>query len=451
MTEAESPLSEREIEVLKLVATGASNQDIARNLIITVSTVKVHLRNIFEKIQVQSRTEATLYAIRQGWVVMEGVEVPPSEPPAEPAAAPDTANTASAATPLPRPLAWWQRAYALAALALAATLVVLPALGQEQRVVAAANPISDQPATSAPAAHVESSRWTDRADLPAPRARLALAVYKGGLYAIGGDLQTGVTDQVAFYSPDTDMWSGKAAKPTAVSNVGAAVVGDRIYVPGGCTGPANAIDRVEVYDPQGDVWTQAASMPLPVCAYAMAVAGNKIYVFGGWDGKSFVDRVLVYDTAADTWAKKRPMPVARGFSAAGALDGVIYVVGGYDGASEFADTYAYNVAGDTWTQRAGMSMPRGGLGVTVVNDRLYAIGGGWENYLATNERYDPVSNSWTAFESPVLGQWRNLGVAVLGTEIYAVGGWNGDYMAVNAAYRALFRIILPLNAPRTTQ
>jgi DNA-binding CsgD family transcriptional regulator/N-acetylneuraminic acid mutarotase len=449
MAEAESPLSEREIEVLKLVATGASNQDIARYLVITVNTVKVHLRNIFEKIQVQSRTEATLYAIRQGWVVMEGVEAPPSESPAELYAAPSAASIASIATPPSRPLAWWQRAYALAALGLAAALVLLPALGQEQRVVAAANPISDQPVAGAASAHVETSRWTDLADLPAPRARLALAVYGGQLYVIGGDQQTGVTDQVALYSPDTNTWSGRAAKPTAVSNVGAAVVGDRIYVPGGCTGPTSVTNRLEVYDPQDDVWTQAAPMSLPVCAYAMAAVGNEIYVFGGWDGKSFVDYVLVYDTVADTWAKKGPMPVARGFAAAGALDGVIYVVGGYDGTSEFADTYAYNAAGDTWTQRAAMSMPRGGLGVTVVNDRLYAIGGGWENYLATNERYDPVSNSWTAFESPVLGQWRNLGVAVLGTEIYAVGGWNGDYMAVNAAYRALFRIILPLNVPNT--
>jgi len=452
MAEAESPLSQREIEVLKLVATGASNQDIARDLVITVNTVKVHLRNIFEKIQVQSRTEATLYAIRQGWVVMGGVEASPSESPAELAAAPDAASIASAAStaiPPPRPLAWWQRAYALAALALAAVLVLLPTLGQEQRVVAAANPISDQPVAGAASAHVETSRWTDLADLPAPRARLALAVYGGQLYAIGGDQQAGVTDQVAFYSPDTNTWSGRAAKPTAVSNVGAAVVGDRIYVPGGCTEPTSVTNRVEVYHPQDDVWTQAASMPLPVCAYAMAAVDNKIYVFGGWDGKSFVDHVLVYDTAADTWTERQPMPVARGFAAAGALGEVIYVVGGYDGASEFADTYAYDVAGDIWTQRASMSMPRGGLGVTVVNDRLYAIGGGWENYLATNERYDPVSNSWTAFESPVLGQWRNLGVAVLGTEIYAVGGWNGDYMAVNAAYRALFRIILPMSAPKT--
>ncbi len=453
---AESPLSQREIEVLKLVATGVSNKDIARDLDITIHTVKVHLRNIFEKIQVQSRTEATLYAIRQGWAVMEGVEATPSEPPADLAAAPaeapspSIADAASAATLFSRPLAWWQRVYALATLVVAAVLVFLPTLGQEQRVVAAANPISDQPAGAPASAHVETSRWTDMADLPAPRARLALAVYGGQLYAIGGDLQSGVTDQVMRYSPGTNTWSGGAPKPTAASNIGAAVIGDRIYVPGGCTGPTSVTDRLEVYHPQNDKWTQAASMPLPVCAYALATVGNKLYVFGGWDGKNFVDHVLVYDTDADTWAERRSMPVARGFAAAGALGQAIYVVGGYDGTGEFADTYAYDVAGDSWTQRAAMSMPRGGLGVTVINDRLYAIGGGWENYLATNERYDPASNSWTAFESPVLGQWRNLGVAVLGTEIYAVGGWNGDYMAVNAAYRALFRLIVPLNVPQNT-
>jgi hypothetical protein len=74
---------------------------------------------------------------------------------------------------------------------------------------------------------------------------------------------------------------------------------------------------------------------------------------------------------------------------------------------------------------------------------LYAIGGGWESYLATNERYDPASDTWSAFESPVLGEWRNLGVAALSTQIYAVGGWNGGYSGVNEAYQALFRIILP--------
>src|SRR5262245_54068049 len=65
-------LSEREREILCLVATGASNKEIAARLDISLNTVKVHLRNIFAKIGVASRTEATLFAIRQGLVEVPG-------------------------------------------------------------------------------------------------------------------------------------------------------------------------------------------------------------------------------------------------------------------------------------------------------------------------------------------------------------------------------------------
>ncbi len=52
------PLSDRELEVLQLMATGASNQDIAEALVIAVNTVKRHARNIFDKLGVENRTQA---------------------------------------------------------------------------------------------------------------------------------------------------------------------------------------------------------------------------------------------------------------------------------------------------------------------------------------------------------------------------------------------------------
>jgi len=61
-------LSARELEIIELVATGATNQQIARELIISVNTVKAHLRNIFAKLDVESRTEATLYVIQHGLI-----------------------------------------------------------------------------------------------------------------------------------------------------------------------------------------------------------------------------------------------------------------------------------------------------------------------------------------------------------------------------------------------
>ena len=58
-------LTDRELEVLRLVARGSSNREIARDLFISENTVKNHVRNILEKLQLHSRMEAVMYAVRE--------------------------------------------------------------------------------------------------------------------------------------------------------------------------------------------------------------------------------------------------------------------------------------------------------------------------------------------------------------------------------------------------
>jgi len=58
-------LTDREMEVLKLVARGLNNRDIAKELFISENTVKNHIRNILEKLQLHSRMEAVVYAVRE--------------------------------------------------------------------------------------------------------------------------------------------------------------------------------------------------------------------------------------------------------------------------------------------------------------------------------------------------------------------------------------------------
>ena len=61
-------LSAREHEVLRLIVDGLSNQEIAERLVVSLDTVKTHVRHIFEKLAVNDRTQAALKAVRAGWV-----------------------------------------------------------------------------------------------------------------------------------------------------------------------------------------------------------------------------------------------------------------------------------------------------------------------------------------------------------------------------------------------
>lgn len=68
---AEAPLTEREVEILRLAAKGLSNKEIAQELSLSLPTVKAHLGNVFNKLAVGSRIEAVLWAMRKGLFRLE--------------------------------------------------------------------------------------------------------------------------------------------------------------------------------------------------------------------------------------------------------------------------------------------------------------------------------------------------------------------------------------------
>ena len=68
---SEEPLTQREVEVLRLIAQGFENKEIAGRLVISEATVRTHVSNILGKLHLASRTQAALYALREGFANLE--------------------------------------------------------------------------------------------------------------------------------------------------------------------------------------------------------------------------------------------------------------------------------------------------------------------------------------------------------------------------------------------
>lgn len=437
-----SKLSKRELQVLEAVAKGMSNQEIGRELVISENTVRVHLRKIYAKLEVQSRTEATMKGLQIGII-----EMPPGDGESAETASPAAPNSGAAAT-MPTPtLAGWQLSYFAAAIVVAALVLFTP---YWRRVFnrPVGNPIADVAAApSAPVAAAPlENQWQLRGEMPTARSRLGVANFGGKLYLIGGERTSGTTGLVEIFDPAAQQWLEGAAKPTAVANVQALVIGNEIFVPGGCTTETDAVSTFEVFNPEENTWRTAAPLPAPRCAYAAAVLHDKLYLFGGWDGSAYITETVAYSPADDVWQPvDAPYPEAIGFAAAAALGDEIYVAGGYDGEREYDAVNRFNPQTETWAAAPALNHPRGGLGLVALGDTLYAVGGGWTAMVANSEKLSRGETQWEDIRSPLAGEWRNLGLVTVDRDIFAVGGWNGDYLKDIYSYKTVYKLFIPLS------
>ncbi len=335
-----SELSERELQILLLVAQGLSNRQIAGQLDISDNTVKVHVRNIFVKINVASRTEASLYAVRHGLIVVESQSAAPA-----PTVEPPPTLVAHVATVRPAQVPRWGW------LVVAGIVVVIGGGGlawwSTQTTVA---PVIRQQ-SSAP------TRWARLPAPPNPQPDQQLVVYAGQLYAFVGNHRAqwlqfdGVTRtwivlaDLPFVMPNSAKvwadaaglwvvgsddgrgvwrWDGKAWQvqpmlPAGVTVAGVVRVDGALLVLGQISARTAGLSAWTLA-PQAQSWQPRVDFTHTVSDVQLVVLDGVVYLFG--DG----GHVWRLDGQAQRWVADRDLPFVWSSGAVTTVLGSILVI-----------------------------------------------------------------------------------------------------------------------------
>ncbi|MCP4362268.1 MAG: hypothetical protein GY796_30040 [Chloroflexi bacterium] len=444
MPEFGEVLSKRELEVLVCLSQGAGNKDIAADLSISQNTVKVHLRNIYTKLGVSSRTEAAAVALQQGMITMPGVDVktavPPPDPP-PPTSEPENTPEPEQLSPPPARHRWrnWRTA---AVLLTVLTLIVL--------IVGTVYIIQSLSETTVFEPTDLGENWSAIRPLPQPRANMATAAVGLNLYVIGGDMAGQPVDSALVYDSAVHEWVEAVAKPTAVTDTTAAALFGEIFVPGGRLADGQPTNIVEAYSPANNSWRPVQSLPHPISGGLTVTDGSFLYLLGGWDGVNYLDTAYVYDPGENRWQPLPPMSHPRANLAGDTLTGKLLAVGGYNGETAVPTCELYDSATQIWTVCPDMLSPRQGAGAATIVNKLYVIGGVTDEgeTAAFSEVYNPANETWTIVNTPMLTDkpaWPGLGVSHVETRLFAFGGKrDGEAAADTYMYAPLvYQTFLP--------
>ncbi len=437
-------LSERELEILRLVATGASNKQIAQQLVISTNTVKVHLKNIFSKIGAASRTEAAMFAVQRG-IIASGESIG------------ERSGTEAGTSPgdwlsLPRvdskgPSIRPIRIILLGVIAVIFLSVFGYLVGRNNAnpIPATVSSVSQGPGTE------PRAEWKAMASMPTARWGMAICTFGGEIFAIGGEGEQGVVSSNERYNPQTNLWTAIKPKPVPVADIQGVLINGKIYIPGGREFPGSVTPILEIYDPRTDLWETGSSMPIALSAYSSVSFEGRLYVFGGWDGRRYLDTVFSYDPESDEWEQKTSMMTARGFTGATIANGKIYVLGGYDGqqALNVNESYQPNLDGVENPWMVGSRLPFGlyGMGLVSAADIIHLVGGQTaDSPENTSLIYFPQNDEWSQFDTTPSSLPRtNLGMAFLDRNIYVIGGLSGNEASgLTQSYQVIYSVAIPM-------
>jgi DNA-binding CsgD family transcriptional regulator len=434
LTQVTTNLTEREREILRLIATGTSTKDIAQQLFISSNTVKVHLRNIFAKIGVTSRTEAAVYAIHSG------LSNASASPAAEPVAQELAATPPTSIKNKRKPYSLWLGALVIVLFVGVVSFVVIKYRTPVSTVISPVLPSPTLP-----------SRWQVHAVMPTARSGLAVAVYENRIYAIGGETAQGVTGVVEQYDVATDTWNKLAPKPVPVTDVNAAVISGQIYIPGGRLNSGGVTDVLESFDPNRNLWEKHEPLPIALSGSALVAFEGRLYVIGGWDGQKYLNTVYIYLPESANWSTGNPMPTARAYAGAAVVEDKILVVGGknQEGMVSVNEIFSPNLDssnGSNWQTSEPLPVSVEGIDVISVADLIFAVvsepdGNGiylFHDNLGTEPK------SWEMTPVPYEFGSR-FSIAIMGTRLYIIGGQiKNRQLSWNVSYDIIYTIIFPI-------
>ena len=471
----ETPISDREREILRLVATGSSNQQIADQLNISIHTVKVHLRNIFGKIGAVSRTEATIYAIRNGLVTVTDQTVEPTpnssvvvsaltkapvellEPEAElpsvslvaPPEPPPLLVPPVPLEPTPAPSAAPRRpqtTFRWAGLGLVVVLLVGVLAWLRLTSAPAQSPPSATDTTAILAPTPRNERWTSHTVLPEPRQGFALAAsdLEGRLYVIGGRKDGLTLARLDRYDPKTTRWVSLTDKPTPASEIQAVALRDKIYVPGGELSDGKVVTTtLEAYNPREQRWETLSPLPEPRSRYGLVVWEGKIYLLGGWDGKKLTADLFIYDPETDLWSRGPILPTPRRYADAVVVAGQIYLVGGEDAAGPLRDSLRLDpsAAGGRWENLTPLPQAIAQPHTASIINALVVID---TNNLASWQ-YDMTDDAWLPSYPLPPDAGSAARIVFLNTSLFFVASDQARVPGAVGEYRVIYTVVVPVS------
>jgi DNA-binding CsgD family transcriptional regulator/N-acetylneuraminic acid mutarotase len=428
-------LSEREVEILKLVSEGLSNKEVAARLFISVNTVKVHLANIFQKIGVASRTEAALFAIEKGFYA--------------PALPLDVNLLDKEHLETPQPTEFTSERKAIRRPWLIIGIVLFSILATAfalDRISTNKNSNKTDPIIT----NLANSRWRKMGNLPEGMSKMAAVGYNNLIYLIGGQDSKGVRSTAYEFNPETQEWKSLTEKPTAVSEVCAVVLGGKLFVPGGTNEEGVPIAVMETYDINEDRWERLADLPYPVSRYGLAVFEGQIHLFGGWNGIKALTEVLRYDNQEDRWDKIDDMPTARINPKAVLVGDRFYVIGGSADGKRVSDNevfkpYLDNKDPGRWSTQMSIPERLEMVGAVNVSDLLFLFASE-PTGIHTIMQFVPQNNVWYQYiDTPLEKIPLDVSLATVNGQIFFFGGTNeqGQLSDQVLRYQAVYTIAIP--------